>query len=215
MGRHADPDPRHFWRSLGVACLRASAGLMLVVGLFAVLSSIDAAPEPADGPVMLGGPDRADEADPRSPAVEPGGEPGVDRSPTAGGDATPETPEAEPGTPGAEPSPAGAAPEADDEALIAAAPSPAETTVQVLDGVGGSSHVDRLVTRLEDLGYAVVAINPASADYATTTVFFSAGYEDAARALQAREPRIIERHPNPGWSEQVHLHVVLGADWRP
>ncbi|HVM00692.1 MAG TPA: LytR C-terminal domain-containing protein [Egibacteraceae bacterium] len=211
MGRHADPDARHFWRSLAMAGLRALGALALVAGVFAALASIDVDRRSADGPVVLGPPGSDD--DETAPAPDPTlpGQadatppPASDREPTAEGN--PDTPRAEP-----EPEPESPAPDAD---VLAAAPPPEETTVQVLDGVGGSPHLELLVATLEDLGYTVVATNPARTDYATTTVLFSAGHEDAARALQARDPRVVERRPNSGLSEEVHLHVVLGADWRP
>lgn len=197
MARHADPDPRHFWSSLAVASLRATLALALVVGLFAALAMIGPR-VPEDGPVMLGEPETAD----GGPAVtrEGSDESSDDAGPPDGvaqGSVTP-------------------VPREDlDTAIPATAPAPSETTVQVLDGVGASPALALLVSALEDLGYRVVATNPASVDYAVTTVLYSSGREEAARALQARDPRIVERRPNPGLSEQVDLHVVLGADWRP
>lgn len=220
MGRHADPDPRHFWRSVAAACVRAGLALVLVVGLFAVLAAIDV-PDVEDGPVILGGPEEpadapdataepsGDDADTESTAdpvgdsppadalPSPDPEPSEDPEPTA-------APEPEPTEPVGEP----------DAAVLAAAPPPSETSVQVLDGVGDPARLERLVAALEELGYVVVAQNRASDNYPVTTVLFSAGREAAAQALQARDPRVRERHPNPGLSEQVDLHVVLGADWQ-
>lgn len=208
MGRHADPDPRHFWRSLAAAVLRATLALVLVVGLFAALASIGPG-QSEDGPVMLGDPEQASPSPDRTrlPVVEADG---TDRS---------EGPQAAPGeTPadGAEPQPPSPlAPEGSPEDILAAAPPPEETTVQVLDGVGDSPQLEQLAAALEELGYAVVARNPSGTTYAVTTVLFTEGNEEAARALQDRDPRIVERLPNPGLSEQVDLHVVLGGDWQP
>lgn len=197
MGRHADPDARHFWRSLGTAGLRATAALALVVGLFAALSSVGRVPE--DGPVILGGPEPGSEDAPASPEPSPEAQsPDSAPGPTPDGTQTPADEEA--GSP---------------EALMAAAPPPAETTVQVLDGVGQSPRLPSLVAALEDLGYEVVVTNPAATNYAVTTVLFTEGKEDAARALQARDSRFAERRASPGLSTQVDLHVVLGADWEP
>lgn len=186
---------------MGMAFLRASLGLALVVGLFAALSTIRSG-GPEDGPVMLGDPghqesDRWPAGDERTNAElgrealpapryhiapDPGGEPGAGK---------------------------------DSESVMNAAPAPGDTTVQVLDGVGSSSRLNALVAALEDLGYDVVATNPAGTDYAATTVFYSEGHETAAAALQARDPRVVESHLNLDFSEAVDLHVVMGLDWQP
>lgn len=201
MGRHADPDARHFWRSLGTASLRATVALALVVGLFAALSSIGRVPE--DGPVILGGPEPGSQGAPASPEPPPEAQAPPDGAPAPTPHATDERVE-----------PADVAADSP-EALIAAAPPPAETTVQVLDGVGQSLRLTSLVGALEDLGYDIVATNPAATNYPVTTVLFTEGSEDAARALQARDSRIAERRASPGLSTEVDLHVVLGADWEP
>lgn len=226
MGRHADPDPQHFYRSLGVAVLRATGALALVAALFAALSVIG--PDlPEDGPVILGGPGDAGENEaprptPADSEPAPTADPQPDESPAQR--EQPPAQDEEPPDPDGGPDPeagadpdtdAEADPDTDAEALLAAAPPPQETTVQVLDGVGDSPNLGQLVAALEDLGYVVVATNPASVDYAVTTVLYSANREAAARALQARDPRIAEIRPNPGLSEDVDLHVVLGADWQP
>lgn len=202
MGRHADPDARHFWRSLGSACLRATAALALVAGLFAAVASLGRVPE--DGPVVLGGPDPETDTGSGLPGPSPEAtvEPAQDAVELSGAPEPPQDPVEPPA-------------DADTpEALIAAAPPPEETTVQVLDGVGASPRLPALVASLEELGYDVVATNPASTAYPVTTVFFTDGSEPAARALQARDSRIVERRPSPGLSTEVDLHVVLGADWQ-
>lgn len=99
------------------------------------------------------------------------------------------------------------------EALIDAARDPAETSVQVLDAGSGSSAANDAAEVLRDLGYDVVAVNSARADYDVTTVLFTAGNEDEAAALNARDDRFAETAPNERLSEDVDLHVVVGPDW--
>lgn len=196
MGRHADPDSRHFWVSVATAAVRALAALVLVVALFAVLANVGGPSE--DGPAMVGQSDTTTDivASPRPGPASAPPDPEPDGEPTAS--------EVEPEGPGP-----------DIDALLAAAPPPQDTTVQVLDGVGSSPHLPALVSVLESLGYRVVAVNPARTDYATTTVLYSQGREESARALQVRHPPIAQVRQNPGLSETVDLHVVLGADWEP
>lgn len=206
MGRHADPDTRHFWRSLAAAVAKATLALGVVVGLFAAVSTIGGG-IPEDGPVMLGGPDTLDDgALPEGPE-----EVGRRPLPPEPSLAAPPSPAPLPDTESAEDTENDAA-EAD-QTLLAAAPAPEETRVQVLDGVNDPGRLAELVGALESLGYQVVATNPASTDYDVTTVLYSEGREPAARALQVRDPRVAALRPSPGLSDQVDLHVVLGADW--
>lgn len=213
MGRHADPDPRHFRRSLATAFTRAALALGVVVGLFAALSTIGG-DVPEDGPVMLGGPDTSEDgALPEGPEDVP--PPPPDPTPQPHLTATP-TPDPAPGTdntPGSDDTADEPSAEDADDALVAAAPVPQETRVQVLDGVNDPARLAELVEALEALGYEIVATNPASTDYAVTTVLYSEGHETAAQALQVREPRVAALRASPGLSDQVDLHVVLGADW--
>lgn len=202
MGRHADPDPRHFWRSLAAAFVRATLALGLVVGLFAALSTIGDDP-PGDGPVMLGGPDAIDDGP--LPLVPEGPEDTED----------PEDTEGTQGTEGTEGTEGTGDDAAAGEGPVAAAAAPEETRVQVLDGVNDPARLAELVAALEALGYQVVATNPASTAYAVTTVLYSEGREPAAQALQIRDPRMAVLRPSPGLSDTVDLHVVLGADWVP
>lgn len=210
MGRHADPDPRHFWRSLAAAFVRATLALGLVVGLFAAVSTIGDDP-PGDGPVMLGGPDPLD-----------GGTPPL--APEGPEDAAPEDTEGDAGAGGTEGTQRREGPEdtEDDAAAVdategpvVAAAAPEQTRVQVLDGVNDPALLAEFVAALEALGYQVVATNPASTAYAATTVFYSEGQEPAAQALQIRDPRMALLAPSPGLSDTVDLHVVVGADWAP
>lgn len=58
MGRHADPDPRPFWHSLGGAVLRSLLGLAVVVGLLTALAAVGQPfgrlPIALDGPARTG-----------------------------------------------------------------------------------------------------------------------------------------------------------------
>ncbi|MGI8873177.1 MAG: LytR C-terminal domain-containing protein [Egibacteraceae bacterium] len=199
MARHADPDPRHFWRSLAAAFARATLALGLVVGLFAALSTIGDDP-PGDGPAMLGGPEAIDDG--ALPLV-PEGHEDTDGPKDSDDDADTEDAEDD-----------AAAVDAG-EGPVAAAAAPEETRVQVLDGVNDPARLAELVAALEALGYQVVTTNPASTAYAVTTVLYSEGQESAAQALQIRDPRMAVLRPSPGLSDTVDLHVVLGADWTP
>lgn len=219
MGRHANPSPRHFWASFAAAFLRAAGGLALVAAAFALVSSIDRPVGDDDGgPAMLGVPDGDtvvfDPAEDMGAAGAPGRAltfaPPADSPPAM-------VPADRRDQPAAADAPASLdGPPADDPGgdVVAAAPPPGDTTVQVL-GPAGITALDEVAVALTDLGYAVVATNPASAAVQTTTVLYSAGHEEAARALAAREPRIGVVAPNTAFSEDVDLHVVVADDWRP
>ena len=97
--------------------------------------------------------------------------------------------------------------------LIDAARAPEETTVQVLDAGGGSDAANDAADALREFGYDVVAINSSRTDYPITTVLFTAGNEAEAQALPARDERFAEIGPNERLSDDVDIHVVVGADW--
>jgi hypothetical protein len=90
---------------------------------------------------------------------------------------------------------------------------PASVTVQVLDGyrADGGTAARTVAASLRDGGYRVVAENPALA-YEVTTVLFTAGNEAAARQVAADlgAPEVREKPAN--LSDQVAVHVVVGAD---
>lgn len=90
---------------------------------------------------------------------------------------------------------------------------PEETAVQVLDGAGDPEATEEVVTVLEDLGYQVAAVGAARNASATTSVFFTEGWAAEAEGLAARDERFTARDGNPGFSEEIHLHVVVGTDW--
>lgn len=86
-------------------------------------------------------------------------------------------------------------------------------TVQVLDGYqqDGGAAASRVTQELRDLGYNVVAENPAIA-YEVTTVLWNAGTEAEARQL-AQDIGAPEVREQPGnLSANVAVHVVVGAD---
>lgn len=99
------------------------------------------------------------------------------------------------------------------DGILAAAPHPSVTTVQVLDGVGDRRRAAAAAERLDELGYRVVARNPAGLDYAESVVQVTAGHESAGRALQVREPRVGALDDNRNLSRDVDLHLIVGADW--
>jgi hypothetical protein len=189
MGRHDDPDPAPFYTSLGSAILRGLLALFLSFGLYAVLASIrddNAPPEPSTAFAPTG---RATEAFELIP---------VESDPLDA--ASEEVP-----TPGAALA---------DAEQFGGAPTPEDTTIQVLDAGAGTQGIETVTDRLEELGYDIVAVNDATRDYDTTTVFFSDGQQDAAMALRARDARFSEIGPNPNLSEEVDLHIIAGRDWR-
>lgn len=211
MGRHAHPSSRHFWASFALASLRAAGGLVLVAAAFALVASIDRDPADGDGPAMLGAP--GDDVIAFDPAdAGSSGTPATDASTREFSFAPPVEPA--PADRSDEPGEQQAAGHEVATDVADAAPDPAGTSVQVL-GPGTTAQLQRVAAALAELGYVVVATNPAQADGPATTVLYSAGHEAAARALQAREPRIAVVAPNTGFSEDVDLHVIVGADWGP
>lgn len=103
--------------------------------------------------------------------------------------------------------------EIDDDADTEERIDPGTITVQVLDGyqADGGSAADAAAAELRDLGYDVVAENPALR-YEATTVLWSPGGEEAARQVAA-EIGAAEVRAQPGnLSEAVAVHVVIGAD---
>jgi hypothetical protein len=212
MGRHADPDPRHFYRSVAVSLGRGLLALVLVSLLVAVLSLLGRPGGP--GPIIvldhgagpaIEVPAEVTAAPPppstASPSPRPSPRPATSPTPAPSPEATP--------SPSPSPSPAVPAEGADPFG----APAPSATTVQVLDGVGDRVRAQAAREVLTGLGYRVVALNPAGVDYDATTVLFTAGNEAAAEALRAADRRFGAVAANRNLSEQVMLHVVVGRDW--
>lgn len=94
------------------------------------------------------------------------------------------------------------------------APEPEQTTVQVLDGVGDRVRMRAAAEVLREMGYQIVATNPAAIEYDTTTILYSDGHRAAAEALRARDARFRAIRPNKNLSTQVDIHVVVGTDWQ-
>lgn len=90
---------------------------------------------------------------------------------------------------------------------------PAQISVQVLDGYGqdGGAATDAVYQQIEEAGYRIVARNPAIA-YSVTTVLWTAGHQAEAQQV-ANLIGAAEVREQPGnLSEQVNVHVVVGAD---
>lgn len=85
-------------------------------------------------------------------------------------------------------------------------------TVQVLNASGRRKGDNRVVNRLRDLGFQIVAVNPAAKIYKKTTVFWSKpSGRDAARSLAGNfEWKSAPRPRN--LSKSVSTHVVVGRD---
>jgi hypothetical protein len=141
-------------------------------------------------------------------------EPAVTQAPVEGS-STPAAPTPvapSPAAPSSEPEPA----PSPDPSPTPAAPTidPGDVSVQVLDadGVLDGTPFDRVVATIADVGYRVVATNPASRTYEATTVFYTAGNETAARELAVvlGYDEVAEKPDN--LSDSVSLHIVVGAD---
>lgn len=91
--------------------------------------------------------------------------------------------------------------------------APDSVTVQVLDGyqADGGSAAASVASELRETGYRVVAENP-SLRYEVTTVLWTAGFEAQAHQVAA-DLGGAEVRPKPdNLSDQVQVHVVVGAD---
>ena len=84
----------------------------------------------------------------------------------------------------------------------------------MLEAGGGQATTEAAAAHLRDeLGYDVIYVTSARVDVARTTVWFSQGNEDEARALRAREARVAVVEANQGLNEATDLHVLVGPDW--
>ena len=137
-------------------------------------------------------------------------DPAATPTPTEAPDAIddPETPLATP-TPTPTPTPT-----EDPEELIAAAREPSATTVQVLEAGSGMSVAEAAAAFLRDeLDYQVINVTSARIDVEVTTVLYTDGHEDEARALRARDARVAEVDLNDLFNEGTDLHLLVGPDW--
>lgn len=105
-------------------------------------------------------------------------------------------------------------------AAVAARPSadallaPSGVTVQIINGSGSAAAAGDASDWLETLGYEIAAIGQARQPYTETTLFYSPGWERAARALADADHRIRSARPNDrGLDEGISLHLVLGENW--
>ena len=105
--------------------------------------------------------------------------------------------------------------ETDAGTTAAAEPRPLITegvTVQVLNGTKVRRADDRMVNRLVDLGFSVLAVHEAATRYGRTTVFWSRPADrPAAEALAVRFGWRVGRKPR-NLSASVTTHVVVGRD---
>jgi LytR cell envelope-related transcriptional attenuator len=183
VGRHSSPRQWRYYTSI----LRYALPwiLLTVVGVSAVWAGVGA----------LGD----DELDPtKGPVVSEAEDPGSRAEPSA--EATPVEPEE---------TPDGGDEETEDRqpSLITEGMS-----VQVLNGTNVTGADQAMAGRLQELGYQVVNVVPASISYAETTVLWSyAESEEAAVRLAERFGWQVKPKPD-NLSTQVALHVVVGAD---
>ena len=161
-------------------------------------------PDASDDPDAMDEPDDADPAD-RPPVgddpdddARPGSDEGEDEAPDDAAD-------------GDDPPADGDDPPADDPSPDRL--DPATITVQVLDGYqqDGGAAADAVADEVEAAGYDLIARNPALR-YDVTTVLWTSGNEAAARQVAA-DIGAAEVRAQPGTlSEDVSVHVVVGAD---
>ena len=183
MGRHSSPRQWRYYLSILKYALPWI--LVAVVGISAVWAGVGA----------LGN----DELDPsKGPTVSKAEAPKSRSEPTA--EATPVEPEESPEEPKEEP-------EEEEVPLITDG-----ITVQVLNGTNVSGADQTMADRLEELGYQVINVVPASITYEETTVLWSyAESEEAAARLAERYGWQVKPKPD-NLSTQVALHVVVGTD---
>jgi hypothetical protein len=181
--------------------IRQIARIILVGGLLLAFGwGLVWALNPSEGGITFTAPDR----DPAPTEADDGDDE------ESAADEPQEADPAETPTPGPEPTPTGPPP----EELIAAAPDPSSTSVQVLDAGGGPTRTLGVTDALEDLGYQVVNVTSSRTDVTETTVWFTDGQEEAGLALRARDERFAVVEENERLSTGVDLHVLVGPDWR-
>lgn len=189
MARHVDPEDTSFRRSLLRAAAGGLAALVLTFGITAVLTRTG---QIGDG----GGPAMILTAPPSD-------------TPTVAA-----LPETELPTPEPQPEPT-------QPAATTPAPTPAEVTenpvagvtVQVLEQVGAEAQAAQAAEVLRELGYDVVAVNVTDRQVDTTTVLASKGHAADAEQLKTFDPRFAVITDNDGFSPDVDLHVIVGADF--
>ena len=223
--KHTPPGDVSFRTSL----LRSGAGAVGLVALVAVVfAGIGALGPDTDGPTVAS--DTRDAGDdgeePGDEGEEPAGDDGPDAPDAEDVDEAPEPPdeaeESEEPDEGedetaddesAEPAEADEAEAVDREAAGDRAFAPDSVTIQVLDGyqADGGAAASSVAAMLREEGYRVVAENP-SLRYEVTTVLWTPGFEAQAEQVAADLGAAEVREQPGNLSEQVQVHVVVGAD---
>jgi hypothetical protein len=189
MGQHSSPSEWHFYRSVIVWFLPwvVIAG---VIGV-AVWIGVDA----------IGGDDG------RTPIAAQTGTPSPKPSHSTESSPSPDNSPTEKASPTPSESPKSSPTGNEDQELITDG-----ITVQVLNGSSTAGAEQAMADRLEKLGFEIVAVQPASAAYPQTTVFWSfQESKKAAKALAARFGWVAEPKPE-NLSATVSIHVVVGDD---
>ena len=189
MARHVDPDDTSFRRSLLRAAAGGLAALVLTFAITFVLTRTGQIGE-GDGPAMVATSTPSDAPTVVAAATTPAPTPVPDPALTSPPPTTP-------------------------------APEPTEmtenpvsgVTVQVLEQVGAEAQAAEAAQVLRQLGYDVVAVNVTDRQVDTTTVLASEGHAADAEQLQALDARFGVIADNDGFSPDVNLHVIVGADF--
>jgi hypothetical protein len=158
--------------------LRQIARIALLGGLvIALLWGLVWALNPSEGGVTFTAPGRQDAPEETAEADDDASPAPADPDPT------------ETAVPEPDPTPTGPPP----EELIAAAPDPSDTTVQVLDAGGGPTRTLGVTDALEDLGYEVVNVTSSRTDVGTRR------RSGSARATRPRAWRCVRAMSASRW----------------
>lgn len=178
----------------GLGAVALVIGAALLFALIGAVSGDDDGGEPAAAPTTTSTPDDVG---------TPTGTPTTTASPDAG---TP-APTASPDDDGTTAGPTEPATE------TAPAVDPSTITIQVLDGSDDAADQDAVAACLQAAGFSdLITSNRARTTYTTTTVFYTAGSEAAARQVaDALGIGAVEQQPG-NLSESVPVHVVTGQD---
>ena len=188
MGQHSSPSEWHFYRSVIVwflpwVVIAGVIGVAVWIGVDALSGGEGSGVVVAQSPSPRSSPKDEPSASPKeSPSAKPRESPSETPSPKA--------------TKTADPT----------QELIT------DVSVQVLNASGVAGAEEDMSAKLTDLGFDVVAVEPASTTYPRTTVFWSfIESKKAARALAARFGWVAKPKPD-NLSATVDVHVVVGAD---
>lgn len=221
----ADPrpaSPPDVGPSFRAALLRALASATVVIALVAAAfwgigSAGDDPGEPAAAPEQQPGTDERDDGEQVEQDAPADGEVDGDAPAPEPDPAEPEPDEGDATDPGTGDDDEASAPDDDDASAPIEPPAdridPATISVQVLDGfqADGGAAAREVAAQLREAGYRLIAENPALR-YEVTTVLWT-GDNDAAGRQIAAELGASEARQQPGnLSQQVMVHVVVGAD---